>query len=77
MLEGMQPFSLSADSSPDYTLSIDEIPVYNNVTSLMIMKGYTIRGVYVSYCTLQPDTPSMPLVATNHKNKTVPADIEL
>ena len=75
MLPGMQPFKLSANSSPSFTLSMDETQVYDNVTSLNIQKGYTIRGFYVSQCTLLPNAPSMPLEVTDYRNKAVSADI--
>ena len=77
MFPGMQPFSLSNNAEIDFSLSIDEILVYDNITSLNIEKGYTIRGVYVSYCTLLPDVRSMLLEVTGYKNETVPPDLEL
>ena len=77
MFPSMQPFSLSTNTELDFSLSIDEILVYENITSLNIEKGHTIRGVFVSYCTLLPDVPSMLLEVTGYKNEIVSPDLEL
>ena len=50
--------------------------VYDNVTSLSIEKGYIIRGVYVSLCTLLPEAPGMPLEVIGYESEAISADLE-
>ena len=53
MKPGLQPFEVATSPGSDlYPLSVDDTLVYDNVTSLTIVNGNTVRGFYASHCTL-------------------------
>ena len=77
MKPGLQPFEVNTSPGSDlYQLSVDDTLVYDNVTSLTVVNGYTVRGFYASHCSLQFEDPDIALEVIGYEGEVITADLE-